>query len=290
MGWVLTARSSRPPSRTTSAVPLACFVSRVSMLVLVTVTGAGVPSPATSRAPTAPTTSPAAAAPATQATGKRRRAVRVARCRARSSPASTTDGGATSGATVAPGAAVGGVGTAACGSRSTSAVTASHTDDGGATSSGTGARRVVIVSRSAATSSEHCGQLRTCSVAPDGAGSPRAMAASASSSGWVTVHLLQAGPQSGQSSPDVALDGAERQVEPLGDLFVGQVLDEGHPHHGAPRLPEPPELVIQHEPRGELVVRGRRERLRPRVRGDRRGVTGLARPAGVHVGDRVAGD
>ncbi|MEI2718177.1 MAG: hypothetical protein V9E98_14505 [Candidatus Nanopelagicales bacterium] len=43
----------------------------------------------------------------------------------------------------------------------------------------------------------------------------------------------------------MALDGAQREVQSLGDLLVGEVVEEGQPHDRARRFTELIQLVEQ---------------------------------------------
>ena len=100
------------------------------------------------------------------------------------------------------------------------------------------------------------------------ASSPRARSASTSSSTCDssngTVHL-PSGPQAGETTPDMALHGAERQVQPRGDLVVREVVVEREPQDRALRVAQAVELVGDDDAvddpavdRGRAVSRRRR--------------------------------
>src|SRR6478735_6280954 len=91
--------------------------------------------------------------------------------------------------------------------------------------------------------SHYCTWARSASVP---ACSPRARSASTSSSTWNssngTVHLPSVA-QPSETTPHVALDGAERQVEAGRDLVVREVLVEREPQDGPLRVAEAGQLV-----------------------------------------------
>src|SRR6478735_10071486 len=94
-----------------------------------------------------------------------------------------------------------------------------------------------------------------------------------------------------QATADVALHGAERQTDLLGDLGVAALLPEGEEHDGAARVGQVLDGLPDDEPLGDLLVGGP-DGVVPGA-GERhhgREPVGLAGPGRSCVGDLVAGD
>src|SRR5690606_28633880 len=101
-------------------------------------------------------------------------------------------------------------------------------------------------------------------------------------------HLLESGPELEQPSADVALDGAERQTESVGDVLMPTVVHNRHPDDGGPGLTERGERMCE---RDLLDGAGRVECGRPGGHGRGRdlGLRG-AGPGRGEVGTSATGD
>ena len=89
-----------------------------------------------------------------------------------------------------------------------------------------------------------------------------------------------------EAAADVALDRARRQLQPLGDLHVGEVLVEREAQHPLRHLVEPGDLVGDDQAFGDVQRFARSVVVGRHLVGD----PALAGPALVGVDDLVAGD